>query len=241
MEKVACNRRVRKAPKLGGADGARYAYTICNPPLFYHPWLRKCLRKRARTIIDTEWVKQEERSRIRWEATTELADWETQEAERKEAEAEESEASVRARLGGMVGTMGATAPLPANTLMTLPMFDSMSWTKDAMRMKKWTIAAVKNQMKLRNLPERRQRRSQRELDEFNRHGLLATRKKLRVGAGTAVAHAELLRKVLEAEATAAAAASAVAQSDARLEVEATARARHSRRGRGQAAVRMEDA
>jgi hypothetical protein len=233
MEKLECGRRVSKSPKLGGTEADRRAYTITDPPPFYHPWLRKGLRKRAREMISTEWIGPEKRAQIRWAATSELATWETEKAEHREEVAEESEATVRARLGGKVGAGDAIAPLPANTLLTMTMYDAMTWTKEAMRSNGWTVKAVQNQLKLRNLSERQALRSAEELALLSTRGLLATKDKLRVSASSAAEYALLLKRVLEAEAAAAAAAAAIAQSAARQDQQSTSRSRQSRPNRGQ--------
>eukprot|EP01043_Picozoa_sp_COSAG02_P014442 COSAG02_NODE_595_length_19813_cov_12.215380_20_plen_640_part_00 len=231
IENQSALRRVRKAPPLA-ADGCSQ-YTIANPPAWYPQWMREDLKERARNIIANDWVSKRKRAQMRWRSTSELATWEATRALGREERTDRQADDVRAQVGGWVGDGEDAYQLPAMTLMTIAMYDQMSWSKDEMAKRKWTTKAIGNQMKLRNLPEFKQVRTKSVVDEYHRRKLLGRGESLRTSAKTTEELAKLLREVLEAEHIATAAEKAQAEARAAIEASEGRRARQSRKNRGE--------
>ena len=222
MAADAAQRRVRKAPT---------PHTLAKPPPLYPEWRHRGLKKAAREVIRDDWPSVKQRMAMLCESTQLVAKAAAVKAQGREERVEESEHDVRTQMGGLIGDGDDAYQLPAGSALTIAMFDKIPWSKAAKR--KWTLKAIANQMKLRNLPSAVGRRSERLSAEYERRKLFGVGTKLRVSAANAEQLVALLRQVLEAEEVAAAADAAATKAVAAAELASAARARRGRRGRGQ--------
>lgn len=247
---IASKRRILKAPRLGTKNGLPHRFTLERPPPFYHPWLRQCLRKRARARMREEWPSMLARAMMRWEAVCQAAEIADEQVEALTEKAATALAKVKELPGGNVLLEGddEVAPLPAGTLLTLDMFRNIKFEERTDRRgggTGWTLDAVKNQLRLWNL--RRPEWSELEVDMFSQAGLIEPGKAFNL-SGTRAVLVKRLRLILTtqraAERRQAVLDTAMRRLDQEQEEERVAQEqadsvaeRQSRRGRGENAWR----
>jgi hypothetical protein len=227
-----------------------HRFTLERPPPFYHPWLRQCLRKRARARMREEWPSMLARAMMRWEAVCQAAEIADEQVEALTEKAATALAKVKELPGGNVLLEGddEVAPLPAGTLLTLDMFRNIKFEERTDRRgggTGWTLDAVKNQLRLWNL--RRPEWSELEVDMFSQAGLIEPGKAFNL-SGTRAVLVKRLRLILTtqraAERRQAVLDTAMRRLDQEQEEERVAQEqadsvaeRQSRRGRGENAWR----
>ena len=131
----------------------------------------------------------------------------------------------------MIGEGDEAYQLPPMVAMDIEMYDTISWRKEEMLKRKWTVRATANQLKMRNLPSVVNSRSERLTAEYRRRNLLGVGAKLRVSAPGIEQLAVLVRQVLEAEEVAKTADAAATAAVAKTQTQERQRSRRSRRGR----------
>ena len=245
---IAAKRRILKAPRRGTKNGLPHRFTLERPPPFYHPWLRQCLRKRARARMREEWPSMLARAMMRWEAVCQAAEIADEQVEVSTERAATALAKVKELPGGDVLLDDEVAPLPAGTLLTLDMFRNIKFEERTDRRgggTGWTLDAVKNQLRLWNL--RRPEWSELEVDMFSKAGLIEPGKAFNL-SGTRAVLVKRLRLILTtqraAERRQAVLDTAMRRLDQEQEEERVAQEqadsvaeRQSRRGRGENAWR----
>ena len=133
-------RRVRKAPLLGGTWEEPAAFTIEKPPEWYTPWLRGCLRQRARDTIRKSWPNAAQRAALRWARTVEVSKAEAANRQRLDVSAEGRVEDVLSADGGMVGTGEERMLLPPGALLDLELFSTIDFATD----RSWTGTRLQN-------------------------------------------------------------------------------------------------
>ena len=153
---MEAKRRVKKAPILGGTQENPCAFTISNPPPWYTPWLKRSLRQRARDMVRKEWPSRADRAIIRWTRTKELSQIARAKRQRLDQASEEKEEVIRSMMGGFVGSGEERERIPPMELLDLERFSSIDFDADRTS---WSVKAIKNQLRLRNLQDFKQKRT----------------------------------------------------------------------------------
>ena len=122
-------------------------FTLENPPEWYAPWLRQSLCARAKRTIRHEWPSMAQRAEARWSRTQQLTAATRANRARIEQENGEKQEDVLARPGGRVHTGEEAELLAPGALLDLEKFASIKFSEE----KSWTVPAIANQLKLRNL------------------------------------------------------------------------------------------
>ena len=244
---IEAKRRILKAPRLGTKRGLPHRYTISAPPPFYRPWLRKCLKQRARDTIQNEWPSQYERAKQRWEAVCEEADLAGERQEQHAQRSAATQAKANELEGGDVVLDDAdeVSPLPAGERLTLELLRNINFRAEASRRQKgngWTAEVVRNQLRLWNL--HRGEWTELESEMFCKAGLIGSKAGVFTQSGSKEAIVKRLRLILVTQSAAKKRQKVLDTALRQLEQEQedewqeqeqqdSAQHRRSRRGRGQ--------
>ena len=139
-----------------GSLGRHKSSSISGPPNWYTPWLKQSLRQRARDTIRKQWPSRADRAITRWTRTKELSQIARAKRQRLEQASEEKEEVIRSMAGGMVGTGEEKEQVPAMELLDLERFSRIDFEADKAS---WSIRIIKNQLRLRNLADFKDKRT----------------------------------------------------------------------------------
>jgi len=144
IERQAAMRRVRMSKHAG--------ISLQNPPAFYTEEMKNGLRGEARREVKEEWTKRADAAAEKY-AHLMTKEYVAAVAADKHAErVDQWETACREIPGGLIGAADARERLAAGILLTMELLATVNFDEPS-RASKWGLVEIGNQLKLRNLPE----------------------------------------------------------------------------------------